>query len=56
MAKQLLDKNSKYNKEFTKNLLSNDNGMDEQKLKTLLKDSNEKGKDSPLKALKKIGG
>jgi len=25
-------------------------------LKTLLKDSNAKGKDSPLKALKKIGG
>ena len=37
MAKQLFDKDSKYNKEFTKKLLSDDNGMDEEKLKTLLK-------------------
>jgi hypothetical protein len=37
-------------------LLSDDNGMDPEKLKILLKDGNLKGKDSPLKALKKIGG
>lgn len=30
--------------------------MDPEKMKDLLKDSNTKGKDSPLKALKKIGG
>jgi hypothetical protein len=30
--------------------------MDSEKLKILLKDSKATGKDSPLKALKKIGG
>ena len=30
--------------------------MDEAKLQSLLKNNNGKGKDSPLKALKKIGG
>lgn len=56
MAKQLFDENAKYTKEFTKNLLSDDNGMDPEKLKALLKDSKATGKESPLKALKKIGG
>lgn len=56
MAKQLFDENSKFTTQFTKNLLSDDNGMDPEKLKLLLKNNNGKGKDSPLKALMKIGG
>lgn len=56
MAKQLLDKDSKYNKQFIKNLLGEENGMDHSKLQALLKDAKGKGKDSPLKALKKLGG
>ena len=56
MAKQLFDKDAKYTKQFTKNLLGDDNGMDHEKLQILLKDANGKGKESPLKALKKLGG
>ena len=53
----LLDKNSKYSKEFVKELFGGGNGMDPEKLREILKDNPDKNmREAALKALKKIGG
>ncbi len=57
VAAALLDKNSKFSKEFVKELLKGDNGMAETKVRELLKDNPDKeAREAALKAMKKVGG